>query len=282
MARQIAIDTETTGLSTIKGRHRVIEIALVEIIDGKLTGNSFQSYFSPEGRKSRPLAFKTHKIKDSFLLDKPLFKNELSKILKFIGKSKLIFFNKDFDLEFLDNETKLADSDITFSSTFKSQCAQQIVMEALKRKRKISLDDACRMYNVDILERTTHGALIDAQLTAKLYLELSSRSKLISKVPHKKNNTEPEKFPLPRAYEGYQINFCKNPKCENYGKPPKFPDPIDKTKLSNNLGNYEIRIIRLQNSESRKVLYCKLCKTTSITFNNKSIIQEVKRLQSIY
>jgi DNA polymerase III epsilon subunit-like protein len=80
MARQFAIDTETTSLSTIKGRHKVIEISLVEVIDGKLTGSSFQSYFSPEGRKSRPLAFKTHKIKDSFHLDKPLFKNEVTKI----------------------------------------------------------------------------------------------------------------------------------------------------------------------------------------------------------
>lgn len=282
MVRQIVIDTETTGESTVIGRHRVIEVALVEIINGEITGKSFQTYLNPEGRKNTPKALRLHNLKNSFLLDKPLFKTQLPNILKFIGKSELIFFNKEFDLEFLDNEAKLVGSKVVFSKDYKISCAQQIVMDATNRIRKVSLDDACKMYDIDISERKLHGALIDAQLTAKLYLELISRIKLISKVPKKRTKNKPEQFPLPRAYESYQINFCKNPKCDNYGKPPKFPKPIDKTKFSNNLGDYEVRIITLKKSDSRKILYCKLCKSSSITFSNKSIVDEIKRLKSIY
>lgn len=87
MARHVVVDTETTGLSTIKGRHRVIEIALVEVVNGKLTGNTFQTYINPEGRKSTRNAIETHKLKDSLLLDKPLFKTQLPRILDFLGKS---------------------------------------------------------------------------------------------------------------------------------------------------------------------------------------------------
>lgn len=282
MARYVVVDTETTGLSTIKGRHRVIEIALVEVVNSKLTGNTFQTYINPEGRKSTPNAIRTHKLKDSFLLDKPLFKTQLPQILDFIGKSQLVFFNEDFDLEFLDNEAKLAGSQVRFSTDYKTTCVQKQVTSATRRKRHISLDNACRMYGVDTSLRKVHGALIDAQLTAELFIALNSNSERITKVPNKAPRSTPEKFPLPRAYENYQINFCKNPRCANYGKPPKFPEPIDKDKFTNNLGDYEVKVVRLKRSDSRKMLFCKLCNSSSIVFSNKSLVQEIKRLKSIY
>ncbi len=86
-----SIDTETTGKSPFRGRHRVIEIALVEIVNNKLTGKYYQTYLNPEGRKNTSKALKIHHLKDSFLTDKPLFKDQLPEILKFIGKSELIF-----------------------------------------------------------------------------------------------------------------------------------------------------------------------------------------------
>ncbi|MFQ3220723.1 MAG: DNA polymerase-3 subunit epsilon [Paraglaciecola sp.] len=95
------------------------------------------------------------------------------------------FLQQNFDLEFLDYEASLADSDIIFSSNFKTTCAFNIVMETLRRKRIFSLDDACRIYSIDNLARKNHGALIDAELTAKLYLELTSRGKLLNRVPQK-------------------------------------------------------------------------------------------------
>lgn len=136
------------------------------------------------------------------------------------------FLQQNFDLEFLDYEASLADSDIIFSSNFKTTCAFNIVMETLRRKRIFSLDDACRIYSIDNLARKNHGALIDAELTAKLYLELTSRGKLLNRVPQKSAWTEPEKSPLPKAYEGYQINYCKNPKCSNYGIPKNSPTQL--------------------------------------------------------
>ncbi len=282
MKRQIVVDTETTGKSTVKGRHRIIDIALVEIIDGELTGKSYQTYINPEGRKSTHTATKLHKIKDSFLLDKPLFKEQLSPILGFIDDCELIFYNEKFDLEFLDYEASLANTDIQFSSKFKTICAFKMVMGALNRKRLVSLDDACRIYGIDNSERKNHGALIDAELTAKLYLALTSRSKLISKVKHKTTRSAPEKFPLPRAYEGYQINYCKNPKCSNYGIPPKFPNPTKLGKSTKILGDYKISSAPSNKTERRQMLHCKICNTASLIFSNKSIVQEVKRLQSIY
>lgn len=135
----------------------MIEIALVEVVNGKLTGNTFQTYINPEGRKSTPNAIRTHKLKISFLLDKPLFKTQLPQILDFIGKSQLVFFNEDFDLEFLDNEAKLAGSKVRFSTDYKTTCVQKQVMSATRRKRHISLDNACRMYGVDTSLRKVHG-----------------------------------------------------------------------------------------------------------------------------
>ncbi|MFT4804615.1 MAG: DNA polymerase III epsilon subunit [Psychroserpens sp.] len=282
MKRQIVVDTETTGYSPVKGRHRIIDIALVEIVNGELTGKSFQSYINPEGRKSTHTATKLHKIKDSFLLDKPLFKEQLSRIINFIDNCELIFYNKSFDLEFLDNEASIANSNIIFSSDFKTTCAFDIVMNTLSRKRKVSLDDACRIYGVDNSARKNHGALIDAELTAKLYLELTSRSKLLNRVPQKATRSKPEKFPLPRAYEGYQINYCKNPKCSNYGIPPKFPNPMKIGKSTKTLGDYKISLAPSNKTERKQMLHCKICNSASLIFSNKSIIQEVKRLQSIY
>jgi DNA polymerase III epsilon subunit len=278
MIRQVVIDTETTGLSTVKGRHRVVEIALVEIVNGKITGHSFQTRLNPQGRKSTAKALIIHRIKDSLLLNEPLFSEQLPDILKFIGDSELIFYNKEFDLEFMDNEAKLAGSDVRFSMDYKSICVFKMVSEPRDSDKWVSLDDACRMYGVDNSERTTHGALIDAQLTARVYFQLISIPKRVKKVPHKYVKTKPEPFPFSRAYKGYQLNYCYNTQCENYGVPPKFPNPRNLGKHSKDLGNYKI----ISSQDDTLLLHCKLCKTSTTTFSNKGIVQEVERLQTIY
>ncbi|WP_371376272.1 exonuclease domain-containing protein [Thalassotalea aquiviva] len=279
MARQVVIDTETTGLSTVVGRHRVIEIALVEINNGKLTGNTFLTRLNPEGRKSTPTALATHGIKDSQLLKEPLFQEVLPDILNFIDDSELIFFNKAFDLEFMDNEAKLSGSGVVFSADYKSLCVQVMTLETMNRS-KLSLDDACRAYGVDNSERIIHSALIDAQLTARVYFKLLStpRKDRPKNVPHNTVRKDPEKFPIQRAYKGYQINFCYNTQCENYGVPPKFPDPHDLGKESTDLGNYRIK----PGEDGALLIECKTCLTSTTTYSNKGIVQEVERLRSIY
>lgn len=285
MKRQIVIDTETTGLSPTRGSHRVIDIALVEVIDNKLTGRTYQSYLNPQGRKITRKAFELHKIKDSFLLDKPLFSDCMSDIVNFIGDAELVFYNKDFDLKFLNSESQYANSDINFIEHYNTTCLMKIVTDALNRKSgKLSLDDASRIYHVDSSDREAHGALIDAIITANLLIELKTRTTLVSQIPHKNKAEPPEKFPFPRSYKGYQINYCKNPHCKNYGIPPSAPKKKSNGEYSKDIGKYKVQVTRSKRKGKAtvKVLTCKLCKSASTLFSNKGIVQEVERLQSIY
>lgn len=191
MARQVIIDTETTGKSTVVGRHRIVEIALVEIKDGKITGHSFSTRLNPQGRKSTQGVLDIHGIKDSLLLDEPLFGDVLPDILKFIGGSELVFFNKAFDSEFMDKEASLSGSNVVFSTNYKTFCVQAGALEAMNRS-KLSLDSACMAYGVDNSEHKLHGALIDAQLTARDYLNLLSTPR--KKTPYKSSTASNEKF----------------------------------------------------------------------------------------
>lgn len=161
----------------------------------------------------------------------------------------------------------------------------KVVTDALSRKNgRLSLDDACRVYNIDNSKRDIHGALTDATLTAKLLVELSTRTTLIKKIPHNNKFTPAEKFPFPRAYKGYQINFCKNPTCKNYGVPPSAPKKKSNGDFSKDIGAYKVQVTRSKRNgkQTVKLLTCKLCNSASTLFSNKGIIQEVERLQSIY
>lgn len=278
MTRLVAVDTETTGLRYKYG-DRVVEIGLVEIVDGELTGNQYQSYFTPERKNvSRP-AFKIHGLKTSFLRTQPKFKDRLEAIIEFIGDSELLFYNKAFDLGMLDNECELAGSDFRFSKEFKSTCVMSMVKAPTKRKGILSLDGACRMYGIDLSQRTVHGAVLDAELAARVYFAFKAADKPVLRVPQDPNTerAKPEQFPLPRAYDDYQLNFCQNTRCANYGVPPKFPNPQDLGKNSRTLDNY-----KLSEPTGRLTLTCKLCNTACVTVSNKGLMEEIKRMQSIY
>ena len=188
MNRYVVVDTETTGFSPHKGNHRIIEIALVEVVDYVITGKQFQTYLNPQGKKSLKGAFKTHQIKDDSLIDKPLFSEVFKDIISFIGDATLIFYNKDFDLKFLDHESMLADHQFRFSESFKSRCLLQDVSS--KFGRVINLDAACSLYRIDISERKIHGALIDSILTAKLLIAFDDKNvEQLQFVPNKNKHT---------------------------------------------------------------------------------------------
>ncbi|RLV58717.1 hypothetical protein D5018_15775 [Parashewanella curva] len=284
MKRQIVVDTETTGVSHLRG-HRIIEIALVEVNDNKITGNTYQSYFYPDGRKITKGAYKVHQIENDLLVNKPIFKDKIEEIKNFIDGAELVFFNKEFDLNFLNNEANIANHEIDFKINYKSICLMEIIANGLSRKNgRISLDTACRIYGIDTSGREVHGALIDTTLTAELLIELQLRSELIKRVPHTNERREREKFPFPRAYKDQQYNFCKNTKCKNFGVPPTFPKKDKNGKYSNDIGDYRVQIYRSKKNSNKnaKVLVCKLCKTASYLYSNKSIVQETERLKSIY
>lgn len=165
--REIVLDTETTGLDPSDG-HRVIEIGCVELIDHFPTGRTFQYYLNPE-RDMPAEAQRIHGISSDFLKDKPLFAGIVEEFLEFIGDSPLVIHNAGFDLKFLNHE-------LNRQSRPPLSAARAIdTIDIAKNKypgSRYSLDELCKRFSIDLSGRSLHGALLDAELTAQVYLEL--------------------------------------------------------------------------------------------------------------
>jgi DNA polymerase-3 subunit epsilon len=169
--RFIMLDTETTGLSAKDG-DRIIELGCVEIIDRVMTGNDLHLYFNPE-REVGTESFAIHGLSDEFLSAKPLFNTLTQKILDYLQDATLVIHNSAFDLSFLNMEYERAGfTKNCFSDKFN-------IIDTLSMARKMhpgarcSLDALCKRYNVDASKRTVHGALLDSQLLAQVYLGLT-------------------------------------------------------------------------------------------------------------
>ncbi len=168
--RLVVLDTETTGLDATAG-HRVIEVGGVAISDRKHSDEQFHSYLNPE-RSIDAAALEVHGITESFLADKPLFKDVLESFFKFVTGAELVIHNAPFDLGFLNNELELAGD----PRRLEDFCT---VTDTLKLARELhpgqrnSLDALCRRYGVDNSGRTLHGALLDAEILADVYLAMT-------------------------------------------------------------------------------------------------------------
>lgn len=167
MLREITLDTETTGTDAING-DRIVEIGCVELINHMPTGRNFHCYLNPE----RPMsagAFAVHGLSDAFLADKPLFADMVEEFLEFIAESKLVIHNAAFDVGFLNAELARLSRE-TLSP------GRAIDTLALARRKhpgaSNSLDALCQRYGVDNSRRTRHGALLDAEILAEVYIEL--------------------------------------------------------------------------------------------------------------
>jgi DNA polymerase-3 subunit epsilon len=164
--REIVLDTETTGLDPVDG-HRIIEIGAVELIDHLPTGVTFQQYLNPErlvGDSER-----IHGIGDIFLTDKPLFAHVADELIEFLTDAPLIMHNAAFDLKFLNHELRrVSRPTIPFARAIDTIEIAKVKLPGAR----YSLDELCRRFGVDLSVRTKHGALLDAQLTAQIYLEL--------------------------------------------------------------------------------------------------------------
>lgn len=166
--REIVLDTETTGLDPDSG-HRVIEIGCVELVDHFPTGRSFQRYLNPE-RDMPPDAQRIHGITGEFLSDKPLFAHIAEEFLEFIGDAPLVIHNASFDLKFLNAELARV------SRAPLSNARAIDTVDIAKSKypgSRYSLDELCRRFSIDLSGRSLHGALLDAELTAQVYIELT-------------------------------------------------------------------------------------------------------------
>jgi DNA polymerase-3 subunit epsilon len=165
--RQIVLDTETTGLEVGMG-HRVIEIAAVEILNRRLTGRHFHRYLNPQ-REIEAGALQVHGISLDFLQDKPLFRDVAAEFLEFVRGAELIIHNAAFDVAFLDAELSLAQ--FALISTHCALVTDTLLMARdLHPGKRNSLDALCERYEVDHSARTRHGALLDAELLAEVYL----------------------------------------------------------------------------------------------------------------
>jgi DNA polymerase III subunit epsilon len=166
--REVVFDTETTGLSPATG-DRLVEIGCVELIDRTPTGNTFHCYFNPE--RSMPIeAQNVHGLSESFLADKALFADKVEELLDFLADSPLVAHNAAFDFAFLNNE--LAESGrLTLAMT---RMVDTLHLARIRHPgAKHSLDALCTRYGIDRSHRVKHGALLDAQLLAQLYIELT-------------------------------------------------------------------------------------------------------------
>jgi DNA polymerase-3 subunit epsilon len=169
MAREIVLDTETTGLDPRQG-HRLVEIACVELVDLLPTGRHFHSYINPD-RDIDPEAERVHGLSRAFLADKPRFHHDdvVGALLEFIGEAPIIAHNAPFDRGFVNHELTLASRPVLAD-------ARWIDSLVLAQKRfpglHNSLDALCKRFKISLAEREKHGALVDTRLLAGVYLEL--------------------------------------------------------------------------------------------------------------
>ena len=170
MSRQIVLDTETTGLSA-EGGDRIIELGCVELVNRKLTGNNLHLYLNPE-RDSHEDALKVHGISNEFLRDKPKFAERVQDILQYLQGAELIIHNASFDVGFLDKELELVG--LAPLSAHVGGVIDTLAMarEMFPGKRN-SLDSLCDRLGVDNSSRTLHGALLDTELLADVYINMT-------------------------------------------------------------------------------------------------------------
>jgi len=175
--RQIVLDTETTGLEPSHG-HRIIEIGCVELVNRRLTGNTFHTYLQPD-REIDEAAIEIHGITNEFLADKPYFKDIANELIEFLRDSEVIIHNAPFDVGFINSEL----SNIQEKTRIESIC---VVLDTLIMARKMhpgqrnSLDALCSRYEIDNSRRTKHGALLDSEILADVFLAMTGGQKKLT------------------------------------------------------------------------------------------------------
>ena len=178
--RQVILDTETTGIGPELG-HRVIEIGCIELVDRKLTGKHYHVYLNPE-REVEEGAFRVHGISTEFLRDKPLFSDVVSDFLQFVGGAELIIHNAPFDVGFLNSELRHS----KWKKKLEEYCTIFDTLVLAREKhpgQRNSLDALCKRYDVDNSNRQLHGALLDAEILAFVYLAMTGgQASLFSEV----------------------------------------------------------------------------------------------------
>ena len=169
--RQIVLDTETTGLETSQD-HRIIEIGCVELIDRRITDNSWHHYINPD-REIDAGAFEVHGISNESLQDKPRFGDIAQDFINYIDGAELVIHNAPFDVGFLDHELSKLDKESLAISHFCTVLDTLVMARQKHPGQKNNLDALCRRYEIDNSRRSLHGALLDARILADVYLVMT-------------------------------------------------------------------------------------------------------------
>lgn len=169
--RQIVLDTETTGIDPKQG-HRIIEIGCVELVNRRLTGNNFHVYINPQ-REIEEEAIDVHGITNEFLRDKPLYHQIASEFLEYIRGAELVIHNAPFDVGHMDNEFALLNQGFPMTADVCSVLDTLTMARDLHPGQKNNLDALCRRYDIDNSKRTLHGALLDSEILADVYLAMT-------------------------------------------------------------------------------------------------------------
>jgi DNA polymerase-3 subunit epsilon len=174
LKRQLVLDTETTGLEPSQG-HRIIEIGVVEMIDRRLTGNNFHIYLQPD-REIDAGAIEVHGITNEFLADKPRFEDIAQELADYLRGAEVIIHNAPFDVGFIDAEYQRLENGLTMGSL--CEVIDTLVMaREMHPGQRNSLDALCGRYDVDNKHRTKHGALLDSEILADVYLAMTGGQK---------------------------------------------------------------------------------------------------------
>ena len=183
--RQIILDTETTGLEPEQG-HRIIEIGCVEVVNRRPTGRTYHQYINPE-REIDAGAVDVHGLDNEFLSDKPVFADILAEFIEFVSDSELVIHNAPFDVGFINAEFKRLEV-----PPVETICQVMDSLQLARRQhpgQRNSLDALCRRYEVDNSRRELHGALLDAQLLAEVYLLMTGGQAALSLGRHSASET---------------------------------------------------------------------------------------------
>ena len=169
--RQVVLDTETTGLEPKQG-HRIIEIGALELVDRQPTGRQFHTYINPE-REIDQGAMEVHGITGEFLRDKPLFDEISDDLMAFVDGAELVIHNAPFDIGFIDNELSITGHEHSTITAVSTVLDTLELAKDLHPGQRNNLDALCKRYDVDNSTRTLHGALLDAEILADVYLAMT-------------------------------------------------------------------------------------------------------------
>ncbi len=200
MNRQVVLDTETTGLEPSQG-HRIIEIGCIEIINRRVTNNHWHHYIQPD-REVDIGAFEVHGISNEFLADKPRFVELVDSFLDYIRGAELVIHNAPFDVGFLNHELAMLDGDYPHIEDICGVLDTLVMARQKHPGQKNNLDALCKRYEIDNSARTLHGALLDSEILAEVYLLMSGGQTALSldsdENPAMDHSTQPVRAVVPQ------------------------------------------------------------------------------------